>query len=127
MAGVEVLVRCSMYGMFNCCRLPARQLDEDIERSSKYIRDDLLPNKQAHDSLASLHNFTSQVATKDGGIVRSKNVLILHDPVDRINSYAMDFDRHMTRRRSTIWRRRNDEWPTFGFQRPGRGVGRRGG
>lgn len=75
---------------------------------------DLLPNKQAHDSFAGLHNFTSQVATKDGGIVRSKDVLVLHDPVDGIDSYAMDFDRHMARRRSTIWRRRDDEWSTSG-------------
>ena len=91
----------------------------------KYIRDDLLPNIQAYDSLASLHNFTGQIATKDGGIVRSKDVLVLHDPIDGIDSYAMDFDRHMARRRSAIWCRRNDEWSTFGSQCPCRGVRRR--
>lgn len=83
-------------------------------RRRKHLRDDLLPNIQAYDSLASLHNFTSQIATKDGGIVRSKDVLVLHDPIDGIDSYAMDSDCHMARRRSAIWGRRNDEWSTFG-------------
>ena len=96
-------------------------------RRRKYVRDDPLPNIQAHDSLASLHDFTSQVATKDGRIFRPKDVLVLHDPIDRIDSHALDSDRHMAGWRSTVWCRRDDKWSSFGLESPCCGVGRRGG
>jgi hypothetical protein len=92
-----------------------------------HLRNDLFPNPQTPYTLSRHYDLARQIAAENCRILRPKDIRVLHDPVNRVDSHTMDFNHHMSAWRITVWRSSDYEGSTLRFQRPCCHVGRSGG
>lgn len=60
------------------------------------LRNHSLPSFQVIDTAAHFHDLTSDVQAEDRRVLQAEEVIVLQDPVDRINGDAAYFDHDMT-------------------------------